>query len=47
MDLASVLSVAPWQARPAFIPGTDRPLPLMHLLNGGETATKLRRAGKQ
>jgi L-fucose isomerase len=47
MDLASVLSVAPWQARPAFIPGTDRPLPLMHLLNGGETATKLRRAGNE
>jgi len=47
MDLANVLSVAPWQARPAFIPGTDRPLPLLHLLNGGETATKLRRAGKQ
>jgi L-fucose isomerase len=46
MDLTNVLSVAPWQARPAFIPGTDRPLPLVHLLNGGETATKLRRAGK-
>ena len=47
MDLTNVLSVAPWQARPAFIPGTDRPQPLLHLLNGGENATKLRRAGNQ
>ncbi len=44
MDLTNVLSVAPWQARPAFIPGTDRPQPLLHLLNGGETAAKLRGA---
>ena len=44
MDLTNVLSVAPWQARPAFIEGTDRPLPLVHLLNGGENATKIRRA---
>jgi L-fucose isomerase len=43
MDLAGVLSVAPWQARPAFIPGTDRPQPLLHLLSGGETAAKLAR----
>jgi L-fucose/D-arabinose isomerase len=41
MDLANVLSVTPWGARPAFIEGTDRPLPLLYLLNGGETATKL------
>jgi L-fucose isomerase len=47
MDLTNVLSVAPWQARPAFIEGTDRPLPLVHLLNGGENATKIRRARKQ
>jgi L-fucose isomerase len=46
MDLAGVLSVTPWQARPAFIPGTDRPLPLVYLLNGGENAWKLRRAGR-
>ena len=46
MDLANVLSVAPWQARPAFIEGTDRPLPLVYLLNGGETATKIRLAGR-
>ncbi|MFA6135328.1 MAG: hypothetical protein WC869_15050 [Phycisphaerae bacterium] len=46
MDLSNVLSVAPWQARPAFMEGTDRPLPLLYLLNGGETATKLRLGGK-
>ncbi|HOS44152.1 MAG TPA: hypothetical protein PK794_10710, partial [Armatimonadota bacterium] len=44
MDLTNVLSVAPWQARPGFIEGTDRPLPLLYLLNGGESATKLARA---
>jgi len=43
MDLANVLSVTPWQARPAFIEGTDRPLPLAYLLAGGETAAKLQR----
>jgi len=40
MDLTNVLSVAPWQARPAFIEGTDRPSPLMFLINGGENETK-------
>ncbi len=44
MDLSNVLSVAPWQARPALIEGVDRPQPLLYLLNGGETETKLRRA---
>ncbi|MFO7821838.1 MAG: hypothetical protein R6V56_07295 [Lentisphaeria bacterium] len=44
MDLANVLSVAPWQARPAFIEGTDRPEPLMYLINGGENITKRMRA---
>jgi L-fucose isomerase len=43
MDLANVLSVAPWQARPAFIDGTDRPLPLLYLINGGEGPAKLMR----
>ncbi len=43
MDLANVLSVTPWQARPGYIEGTDRPLPLLYLLNGGENETKLRR----
>jgi len=46
MDLANVLSVAPWQARPAFIEGTDRPTPLLYLLNGGEEATKIQLAGR-
>jgi len=45
MDLAGVLSVAPWQARPSFIEGADRPLPLLYLLNGGENETKIRLAG--
>jgi len=47
MDLAGVLSVTPWQARPVFIPGTDRPLPLAYLLGGGENATKLCRAARR
>jgi L-fucose isomerase len=47
MDLTNVLSVIPWQARPQFIEGTDRPTPLLHLLNGGENVTKqLRAKGK-
>ena len=44
MDLSNVLSVTPWQARPAFLEGVDRPLPLLYLLQGGETAAKLARA---
>jgi len=44
MDLTNVLSVAPWQARPAFIEGIDRPLPLMFLINGGENEAKRLRA---
>jgi len=46
MDLTDVLSVAPWADRPKLVPGTDRPQPLLHLLNGGEDATKLARAGR-
>lgn len=46
MDLANVLSVTPWQARPSYIEGTDRPTPLLYLINGGEVATKLRMARK-
>ena len=34
----------PWQGRPAFIEGTDRPLPLLYVLNGGETVAKTMRA---
>jgi L-fucose isomerase len=44
MDLCNVLSVTPWQARPAFLEGVDRPVPLMYLLQGGETPAKLARA---
>ena len=46
MDLTNVLSATPWQARPAFIEGVDRPLPLLYVLNGGETDTKMRLAGR-
>jgi len=45
-DLANVLSVTPWQARPTYVEGTDRPTPLLYLINGGETATKLKLAQK-
>ena len=44
MDLANVLSVTPWQARPGYIEGVDRPAPLLHKISGGEDATKLRLA---
>jgi len=44
MDLANVLSVTPWAARPPYIEGVDRPTPLLYLINGGETQTKLLRA---
>ena len=41
MDLNNVLSTTPWAARPAYIEGTDRPVPLLYLANGGETNAKL------
>jgi len=41
MDLTGVLSVTPWAARPKFIEGTDRPQPLVHLINAGENNYKL------
>jgi L-fucose/D-arabinose isomerase len=41
MDLTGVMSVTPWSARPSFIEGTDRPQPLIHLINGGENAYKM------
>ena len=44
MDLTNVLSLTPWQARPSFIEGVDRPLPLLYLINGGENAAKQMRA---
>ncbi len=40
MDMTGVLSVTPWQVRPSFIEGVDRPLPLIYLINGGENTTK-------
>ena len=40
MDLANVLSGTPWQAKPAFTEGVDRPQPLIYLMNGGEDAAK-------
>jgi L-fucose isomerase len=43
MDLANVLSVAPWSQRPHVISGVDRPMPLLYLLNGGEANAKLLR----
>ena len=43
MDMANVLSVTPWAARPAFEEGVDRPVPLLYLINGGETQAKLMR----
>jgi L-fucose isomerase len=41
MDLNCVLSQANWAARPAFIEGVDRPLPLIYAANGGEDAAKM------
>ena len=32
------MSVTPWSRRPHAIEGTDRPQPLLYLLNGGETS---------
>jgi L-fucose isomerase len=46
MDMTNVLSVAPWQARPAYVEGVDRPTPLLYHMNGGENATKIMLAGK-
>jgi L-fucose isomerase len=46
MDLAGVLSVTPWAARPKFIEGIDRPAPLIHLINGGENTFKMLRANR-
>ncbi len=41
MDLNNVLSGAPWMARPSFIEGTDRPVPLLYIINGGENNAKI------
>jgi len=34
MDMTGVLSVKPWAARPAYLPGLDRPKPLIQLIEG-------------
>jgi L-fucose isomerase len=39
-DLTSVISATPWTARPSFVEGTDRPMPLIYHLNGGESVFK-------
>ena len=41
MDLNNVLSQANWAARPSYIEGVDRPVPLLYLANGGENNAKL------
>jgi L-fucose isomerase len=43
MDLANVLSVAPWEQLKEYREGIDRPQPLLYLLNGGEKQTKMLR----
>jgi len=43
MDLANVLSATPWAERPAFVEGTDRPTPLLYVINGGEDRAKVMR----
>jgi L-fucose isomerase len=40
MDLNNVLSQNCWSARPRFIEGVDRPIPLLYLANGGEDVAK-------
>ena len=47
MDMTNVLSCTPWNARPAWIEGVDRPMPLLHIINGGETAAKILTAGRK
>ncbi|MCH7408095.1 hypothetical protein MM239_01700 [Belliella sp. DSM 111904] len=46
MDFTNVLSVTPWQSRPTFVEGTDRPVPLLYLINGGELNTKRLKLGR-
>ncbi|HEX9074749.1 MAG TPA: hypothetical protein VF932_03180 [Anaerolineae bacterium] len=41
MDLNNVMSQVNWAARPSFVEGVDRPVPLLYLENGGETNAKL------
>ena len=46
MDQNNVLSVTPWNARPAFVEATDRPLPLLYSQNGGENTAKMLLKGR-
>ena len=46
MDMNNVLSAVPWQAKPQFVEGEDRPLPLLYIQNGGETNAKMMLAGR-
>jgi L-fucose/D-arabinose isomerase len=46
MDLNNVLSECYWAARPSFMEGVDRPVPLLYLENGGENHAKLMLAKK-
>ncbi|MBD3223972.1 MAG: hypothetical protein GF313_04545 [Caldithrix sp.] len=45
-DLTNVFSATPWEAMPDFREGIDRPLPLLYVINGGETQAKLLRTRK-
>lgn len=47
MDLANVISATPWAAMPTMREGIDRPLPLLYVLNGGETNAKMMLSKKQ
>lgn len=40
MDMANVLSVTPWKNMEYGREGTDRPMPLLYILNRGEDAAK-------
>lgn len=40
MDLTNTLSMNAWAARPSYIEGVDRPLPLLYAANGGEAMAK-------
>jgi L-fucose isomerase len=41
MDMSNVLSVTPWEAKPNFEEGIDRPIPLLYIINGGEDQAKI------
>jgi L-fucose isomerase len=43
MDLTNTLSGSMWSSRPPFVMGSDRPAPLLYLLNAGENNAKIMR----